>query len=218
MRKRLLRSLKYWIREKPFLYRIVAPIYYGVFSLGGGKKWADLARQDVIRLELGSGPKKGKDGWTTVDLTGADINWDLTKGVPLPNSMVDKIYSSHLLEHMSFQELIAFLKECMRVLKRGGEFSVCVPDAGRVIRAYYEGKDLTKPDMPKWAKVETGSRLDAVNYIAYMGGEHKYMFDNENLLKTLELVGFEAVAHREFDPVLDEKSRQIGSIYASAFK
>ena len=24
--------------------------------------------------------------------------------------------------------------------------------------------------------------IDAINYVAYMGGEHKYMFDQENLL------------------------------------
>ena len=39
----------------------------------------------------------------------------------------------------------------------------------------------------KPGQCETGSRIDQLNYTAYMGGEHKYMFDNENLVNILKL-------------------------------
>ncbi|HPE59899.1 MAG TPA: hypothetical protein PLB10_06140 [Thiolinea sp.] len=38
------------------------------------KKWHSLLNSELILLELGSGPKKGTNGWTTVDLIGADIS------------------------------------------------------------------------------------------------------------------------------------------------
>ena len=38
------------------------------------KKWKELSKQKEIKLNLGSGAKKGKNGWTTVDINGADIN------------------------------------------------------------------------------------------------------------------------------------------------
>lgn len=186
--------------------------------MGNKRKWAKLASQFDIMLELGSGPKKGTNGWTTVDLSGADINWDLRKGIPMKNNSVTKIYSSHLLEHIPYKELMAFLQECKRVLRTGGEFSVCVPNAGLRIREYVNEAEVQIPDMPDWAAVSTGSRIDVLNYTAYMGGEHCYMFDEENLVNTLTSAGFAKAHLREFDADLDLESRKAGSIYALAFK
>ena len=177
-----------------------------------------MASQSEIMLELGSGPKKGKNGWTTVDLSGADVNWDLRKGIPLKNNSVARIYSSHLLEHIPYKELMGFLKECKRVLRTDGVFSVCVPNAGLRIREYANGSEIQIPEMPDWAAVSTGSRIDVLNYTAYMGGEHCYMFDQENLVNTLTSAGFAKAHLREFDSSLDLESRREESIYAIAYK
>ena len=173
---------------------------------------------EQIKLELGSGPKKGINGWTCVDLSGADINWNLKKGIPLEANSADYIYSSHLLEHIPYRELIAFLEECRRVLKPRGRFSVCVPNAGLTIRQYCAGNSQATREMPEWAEVNTGSRIDILNFVAYMGGEHQYMFDEENLVKTLQVAGFRNVRLREFEPGLDLVERHHESIYAVAFK
>ena len=82
---------------------------------------------------------KGKNGWTTIDLT--NIHWDLRNGIPFPNSSVDVIYSSHVFEHIPFQGIIKLLKECNRVLKTGGKFSICVPNSRLYVEAY-----ITKSD------------------------------------------------------------------------
>ena len=58
-----------------------------------------------IFLNLGSGPSKGKNNWINVDLYGADINCDLRKGIPIKENTVDKIYTSHMFEHIPFKEL-----------------------------------------------------------------------------------------------------------------
>lgn len=100
------------------------------------RQWRELELSKKIKLELGSGPKLGMNGWTTIDLYGADINYDLRRGIPLPDYSVDSIYSSHLLEHMQYKDLLNFLQECRRVLKQGGIFSVCVPDIRQYIEAY----------------------------------------------------------------------------------
>jgi hypothetical protein len=36
--------------------------------------------------------------------------------------------------------------------------------------------------------------MDRLNYIAYMDGHHRYMFDEENLLRVLVQAGFADVA------------------------
>ena len=62
------------------------------------------------------------------------------------------------------------------------------------------------------------SQKDALSYVAYMAGEHKYMFDQENLLHILRAKGFENAAKRDFDPAIDMAERDFESIYAIGFK
>jgi predicted SAM-dependent methyltransferase len=180
-------------------------------------KWQQLAKQGCIKLEFGSGHKLGANGWTTVDLYGADINYDLRRGIPLPNGSVSAIYSSHMLEHIPYQQLLAFLQECRRVLAPDGYFSVCVPNARQYIEAYLAGEYFRDPKtFYQPARVDTGSFIDQVNYVAYMGGEHTYLFDEENLLNTFYKAGYSKVTLREFDANIDIPERHLGSIYANA--
>lgn len=210
---------KEFIRRFPTLLFIARWILGCIRHLKANSKWKSIVNNDEIKLELGSGAKKGLNGWTTVDMNGADISWDLSKGFPLPNDCVTKIYSSHLLEHFPYQQLIPFLKECVRVLKSNGEFSVCVPDARLVIDCYIAGKLISEKNT--WwqpGMVDTGSKIDQLNYLAYMGDQHKYMFDKENLLNTLLVSGFKLANLRKFDQELDMIDRERVSIYAVAKK
>lgn len=56
-----------------------------------------IKKEKKICLELGSGAKKGENGWTTIDLIGADICHDLRNGIPFRSNTIDKIYTSHML-------------------------------------------------------------------------------------------------------------------------
>lgn len=182
-------------------------------------KWRTARKSRKIWLELGSGAKKGQNGWITIDMTGADISHDLRNGIPFPSDSVDQIYTSHMFEHIPFRDLLVILDECYRVLKKGGELSVSVPDAGRYIVAYAEGRYFNRANKGYQPAVTcTGSLLDQVNYIAYMNQLHKYMFDEENLVNTLKKAPFSSVGLREFDECLDLKSRDFESIYALAIK
>jgi predicted SAM-dependent methyltransferase len=212
-------QLKNFLKAVPGLRTIALSILQFPLKIKSFFQWKNLAAKDMIKLELGSGPKKGVNGFTTVDRYGADIHRDLTKGIPLKNNTVSVIYSSHMLEHIPYSQLIPFLKECLRVLKTGGHISVCVPNARNYIQAYIEKRYFRNSDsFYKPAVVDTGSFLDQVNYIAYMTGEHCYMFDEENLVNTLRKAGFNSVELRSFDKSIDLKDRDFESIYATATK
>jgi predicted SAM-dependent methyltransferase len=147
--------------------------------------WKRLYRLKEIKLELGSGPKKGLNGYVTVDIRGADLCRNLKKGIPLKDQSVTSIYSSHMLEHLSYKDIMSLLNECNRVLKKGGTLSICVPDAHHYILAYIQKREFIGKDLCyQPAVVETGSYIDQVNYIAYMDGHHSYMFDEQNLVNT----------------------------------
>ena len=188
--------------------------------LKAARQWRILASQSLIKLELGSGRKLGAHGWTTIDLRGADISFNIMKGIPLPDASVSYIYSSHFLEHIPRREQLKLLRECLRVLKPGAIFSVSVPDAGRYIKYYLtqDYESITQHQAYEPARVNTGSLMDGLNYVAYMDGHHKYMFDRENLINSLKQVPFSEVALREFDPTIDPFERRDDSIYAVATK
>lgn len=211
-------KIKSMVRKTPFVSLLITTRAH-LSQMLTYPKWRSLGRQERIMLELGAGKKRGKNGWTTVDLSGSDISYNLKNGIPLPPESVDRIYTSHMFEHMPYQELVAFINECFRVLKPDGELSVCVPDASRYIRAYVQGARFRpRGEGFKPAIIDTDSLMDQVNYIAYMNQQHKYMFDRENLINTLKKAPFKKVILREFDEAIDLESRDFESIYASAIK
>jgi predicted SAM-dependent methyltransferase len=179
-----------------------------------------LAQRQPLSIELGAGNKRGQGGWTTIDMTAhCDLYWDLRRGLPFPDATVGKIYSSHFFEHLSFREAQLFLEECRRVLVPAGNFSICVPNARLYIEAYVAKRQLDPAAFLGYGPAyDRTTSMDYVNYIAYMDGQHKYMFDEENLLHILAARGFRNARLRAFDPSLDIPERRIESIYAEAEK
>ncbi len=177
-----------------------------------------LQVRQQICIEAGAGDRQGKNGWITMDVTKhCDIYWDLRRPLPFPDDRIAAIYSSHFLEHLSFREGQQFLDECLRVLIPGGWFSICVPNARIYVEAYLGVRSLDSAQLYPRAFNHTTS-IDYVNYMAYMDGLHKYMFDEDNLLHILVNRGFRNVHLRRFDPSLDTKMRDYESIYAEALK
>lgn len=215
-------SLKKFVREKcPLLVDAVKAIVSSVRHWQSrGKIKNILSNKKTLFVELGAGEKKGTGNWITLDMsTKCDVFWDLRNGIPFPDHSVSKLYSSHLFEHLTFNEGQQLLNECMRVLQPGGTFSICVPNARIYIEAYLnpESVDKNKFFDHKPAYNNT-SRIDAINYMAYMDGHHKYMFDEENLLAILKLKGLRNVHLRECDPAIDRQERDYESIYAEGEK
>jgi len=89
-------------------------------------------------LNLGCGTRFHPK-WTNVDFVSLGpgvLSVDLRAGVPFEDETFDVVYHSHLLEHFPKSEAANFLKECCRVLKRGGVLRVAVPDLEGIARAY----------------------------------------------------------------------------------
>jgi predicted SAM-dependent methyltransferase len=182
------------------------------------RRVAELVRsRPSISLELGSGEKLGTGDWVTLDFgPKCDLTWDLRKGIPFPDNSVSKIYSSHLLEHLKYDEIVVLLKECLRVLSPGGSLSACVPNAGMYFERYLTNSVPDRESLRYEPAICGPTPIDAVNYIAYMNGQHKYMFDQESLISCIDTAGFSHARLREFDPNLDTWERDYESIYAEA--
>ena len=179
-----------------------------------------LPASGKICVELGAGGTT-RQGWISIDLAGADINLDLTKShLPFSDNSVDCFYSSHVFEHFSYPEpMLSILRECCRCLKKGGSFSICVPNAAIYVDAYLKNEYPKRPSSDFWQPaLHNNSKMDILNYIAYMDGHHKHLFDLEGLLKILSKSGLKNAVQREFDPCVDLVERHWESIYAVATK
>lgn len=181
----------------------------------------EKVKQDPhIILEIGAGPTQRGEGWITLDRNSpCDVKHDLRRPLLFPPNTFLSVYCSHLLEHLHHNDILRLLDSIYNVLKPGGEFRVCVPDASIYLNAYANpgGFDAGfycrhKPSFNFY------SPIDYVNYIAYMNGNHKFMFDRENLPAMLAAAGFREVAPRAFDPRFDLPERDYESIYFIAKK
>jgi predicted SAM-dependent methyltransferase len=180
-----------------------------------------LASGNPIKLELGSGPREEMEGWISVDIgVSADIQLDLRKPLPFPADSVDAVYSSHMLEHFTYPTpMLNLLREVHRILKPGAKISVAVPNARLFLEAYADPSGFPREKFCSWdVGLHFTSRIDVVNFIAFLGGEHKFLFDEENLPLVLEETGFRDVRIREFEFAIDLECRRDESIYAEAVK
>jgi predicted SAM-dependent methyltransferase len=106
-----------------------------------------LAGDGKVKLNLGSFITMFNYGWQNLDILPnlggfAQANgytyrqWDAKAGIPYPTGSVDAIYSSHMLEHLTYAEGQSLLKECRRVIRPDGAMRLIVPDAGLLQRWY----------------------------------------------------------------------------------
>ena len=171
-----------------------------------------------VKLEFGAGTNRGIDGWTYVDVNRAcDLTLNLRDPIPFPDNSVSMIYSSHLLEHFEYPDLIHFLHECLRILKPGDNLLAAVPNARIYLNAYHNPEAFNEERFCAYEPAYNyHSTIDYVNYIAYMDGEHKFMFDEDNILSILTKAGFKDATLREMDTQLDLEERDHETIYVEA--
>jgi predicted SAM-dependent methyltransferase len=191
------------------------------FRYVASKKFNKIKRKHsgTVNIEIGAGNRKGDNGWITLDISRyCDICWDLRWELPFPNNSVTMIYSSHVLEHFYFKDLIKIMKECYRILIPGGEISICVPNAKIYIDGYIENH-FENEDYFQYKPAVIGlSKIDIINYIAYMNGHHRHMFDIDELIELLKISGFLNIRQRQYDPLIDLAARKYESIYAIGYK
>ena len=104
------------------------------------------------RLNIGCGRRFHPD-WVNVDVQPTDpsvLAHDVRRGIPFPDESFDLVYHSHLLEHLPQQEGRQLLRECCRVLARGGIIRVAVPDLEQIARLYLEALEQARQGDREW--------------------------------------------------------------------
>lgn len=69
------------------------------------------------------------EGWISFDIApGGNYLGDIRNLSVFKNDSINKVYASHVLEHISCKDAQVALKEMYRILKPGGEVFLAVPD------------------------------------------------------------------------------------------
>jgi SAM-dependent methyltransferase len=76
--------------------------------------------------------------WIRVDIDGADFDLDFERGFALPFADASQhlLYAAHLVEHLDEGSFEHLLRECRRILVRGGAIRIETPDADKLVRFY----------------------------------------------------------------------------------
>lgn len=136
-------------------------------------------------LHVGAGQAR-IDGWTNIDIQphpNVDEVLDIRDGLPFDD--VPYIFAEHFIEHLSYAEGLAFLRECRRVLRDDGRLRMSTPNLDWVW--------LTQYHFGQWA-----SEAEAVRDCFWMnrgfrGWGHQFLYNLAALSAVLKLAGFRDV-------------------------
>jgi autotransporter strand-loop-strand O-heptosyltransferase len=105
-----------------------------------------ISENEKVKLNLGCG-NDIRPGYVNIDRfnnTGqVDLCSDFTV-LPFKDESVDEIYTSHIFEHVSINDVYSVIDEWKRVLKIGGKLEIRVPDLEVEVKIWLAAKDEDK--------------------------------------------------------------------------
>lgn len=152
------------------------------------QQYKDLIKEkEDVKLHLGCGDKKFP-GYINIDIVpteGSDVLMDVTDLSVIPSDSISEIFMRHIFEHLYNDEQDKALREYYRVLKKGGNLTIEVPDFDVVVDAYLRKE-----------KGITSEVFDFDHVRRYVCGElvpqnrvpslHKDIFNKERMREVLE--------------------------------
>lgn len=204
------------------------------------------------KINLGCGPI-GKEDWINIDWgilailhkyplvekmliklnlfpKGYNIKWpknlklhNCKKNLPFGSSSIDYIYTSHFLEHFKKFEAEKIIKDCYRILKKGGIIRIIVPDLELLVRKYLEKDFDYFRKLDDLMNVNKESKKDSNDFLladvlmnnfypqfyrkkivginkvmTFFVRSHLWMYDYESLKNLLQRAGFRTIETRSF--------------------
>jgi predicted SAM-dependent methyltransferase len=108
--------------------------------------------------------------WLTADVDPrSDVYVDVTRPLPFRDAAIDVVYCEEVIEHISRQDAILMLRECLRILKPGGWLRLTTPSLD-----YFARRALTDPN-----------GTFEINDIFYLHG-HRHIYSEANMRAFLE--------------------------------
>lgn len=181
----------YWLKSTIAEIRMAFVRLYSLLPFQRRKLKRLYSKNEPINLVFGCGDTSYKD-WLGVDCFFSDkveFVLDLRRKLPFNSGSVDLCYSEHFIEHLWQKEVANHLSEVFRLLKPGGRYRVVVPAALRFVERYVANDSAFFALAFPWAQ----RPMDAVRDIIYFAGDHRSLFDFDELAYLAKQTGFSIV-------------------------
>ncbi len=180
------------------------------------------------KLHLGCGGQI-MEGWVNCDLRPRSkkvLRINLLRGLPFPDGSVNFVYTEHVLEHFSVDELRIILKHLFRVVQEGGVFRTAQPDLQTMIQNSLLSENWTK-QKNRYSATKEGHLPTGTHYLNFIWSAwgHRFNHSYESLKYELKLAGFHKVIkclygqsdHPELCS-LEQRSKEEDSLIIEAIK
>jgi hypothetical protein len=155
------------------------------------------------------------------------IQWaDATRHIPVPDSSVEVLYTSHMLEHLDRVEVDGFMIEALRIIRPGGIIRIVVPDLRKLVNIYLDSRDADA--FVKATHLCIQKPRGCIEYFKFLFAgprHHHWMYDGDSLCSVLADYGFiepdivNAGHTRIKNPEpLDLYERESDSVYVEAIR
>ena len=129
-------------------------------------------------MNLHIGGKEKKEGWEVLNIQpgeAVDYLGDISNLDQFADATLDKVYGSHMLEHVRQQDVQHTLEGIRRILKPGGQFLVSVPDWDILCHLFIN--PIAAPEV-KWhaLRMILGGQVDEYDF-HYVGFNQQIMYD-----------------------------------------
>jgi predicted SAM-dependent methyltransferase len=140
---------------------------------------------------------------------------DVIKGLPVPAQSAEVVYCSHVLEHMSLDELRVALRNVFSYLRPGGTFRLVVPDLEQLIKTY-----LADPGAGAASRFMQDSYLGEKNVTRGLNAmpsalfgraRHLWMWDYKGMAEELAAAGFTSIRRAQFGDSSDPHFQNVES-------
>ena len=145
------------------------------------------------------------DGWLNADLLPtADLYVDVRRPLPFQDETFEAMYAEELIEHLSLQDGMLFLREAHRCLRPGGKIRLTTPNLRFVSQCFRrEPAHLRAMRSHKETFLSEDSPLDDITPAKYLNDmfhmhNHRFLYDFTTLCELLQTAGFTDIRREEY--------------------
>lgn len=131
------------------------------------------------------------------------VRWgNIVRGLPIGEAQADRVYCSHILEHLALDEFRRALANTHALLKPGGVFRLVMPDLELLVNAYEKSSEedrgikLIRDTLMGYELRKHGAASFLREWLG--GSRHLWLWDYAGARKELCAVGFTDVRRAAF--------------------
>jgi predicted SAM-dependent methyltransferase len=141
---------------------------------------------------------------------------NIVRGLPIAKGTVERLYASHVLKHLAYEDAMRALRNCLLLLVPGGRFRLIVPDLAARARAYVASTKSGDPaaaaqfmDATLLGERQRPHGVFGMLSSIWGGAAHRWMWNEASMQAALVEVGFDRVRRCSFG---DSNEREFSEV------